>query len=63
MPTSEQALACVRVCQMLSNGYQPIYVFRYNQNTRTVFILAGVTESLEILVFSNGQWRFNDDEA
>jgi hypothetical protein len=48
---------------MLSNGYQPIHVFRYNQNTRTVFILAGVTESLEILVFSNGQWRFNDDEA
>jgi hypothetical protein len=63
MPTTEQALACVRVCQMLSNGYQPIYVFRYNQNTETVFILAGVTESLEILIFSNGQWSFNDDEA
>ena len=53
----------VAVCQMLSNGYQPVYVFRYNQNTRTVIILAGMTESLEILVFSDGQWRFNDDEA
>ena len=63
MPTAEQALACVRVCQMLSDGYQPIHVFRYNPNTRTVFILAGVTENLEILVFANGQWRFNDDEA
>ena len=48
---------------MLSDGYQPIHVFRYNPNTKTVFILAGVTENLEILVFSNGQWRFNDDEA
>lgn len=44
MPTAEQAFACVRVCQMLSNGYQPIHVFRYNPNTKTVFILAGVTE-------------------
>jgi hypothetical protein len=61
MPTIEQAFACVRVCQMLSNGYQLIHVFRYNSNTKTVFILAGVTESLEILVFSNGQWGFNDE--
>lgn len=63
MPTIEQAFTCVRVCQMLSNGYQPIHVFRYNQNTKTVFILAGVTESLEILIFANGQWSFNDEEA
>ncbi|NEU77439.1 hypothetical protein PI95_034525 [Hassallia byssoidea VB512170] len=63
MPTTEQALACVRVCQMRSNGYLAIHVFRYNQNTKTVFILAGVAESLEILIFSNGQWRFNDDET
>jgi len=25
--------------------------------------LAGVTESLEVLIFPDGQWRFNDDEA
>jgi hypothetical protein len=52
-----------RGCQMLSDDYQPIHVSRYNPNTRTAFILAGVTESLEILVFASGQWRFNDDEA
>jgi hypothetical protein len=63
MPTAEQAFACVRVCQMLSNGFQPIYIFRYNSNTKTVFVLAGITESLEILIFPDGQWRFNDDEA
>jgi len=48
---------------MLSNGYQPVHVFRYNPTTRTVFIVAGVTESLEILIFADGQWGFNDDEA
>lgn len=63
MPTVEQAFTCVRVGQMLSNGYQPIHVFRYNQNTKTVFILAGVTESLEIIIFANGQWSFNDEET
>ena len=63
MPTVDQAIACVRVCQMLSNSYQPIHIFRYNANTNTVFILAGVTESLEVLIFPDGQWRFNDDEA
>jgi hypothetical protein len=63
MPTVDQAIASVRVCQMLSNGYQPIHIFRYNVNTSTIFILAGVTESLEVLIFSDGQWRFNDDEA
>lgn len=62
MPTTEQALTCLRVCQMLSND-QPIHVFRYNQRTKTVFVLAGVTESLEILIFPDGQSRFNDDEA
>ncbi len=61
MPTTEQALACVRACQMLSNGYQPIHVFRYNQTTKIVFILAGITESLEVLIFADGQWRFNNE--
>lgn len=48
---------------MLSNGYQPIHVFRYSQNTKTVFILAGVTESVEVLIFPSGRWEFNDDET
>lgn len=63
MPTVDQAFACVRVCQMLSSGYQPIYLFRYNVNTKVVFILAGLTESLEILVFPDGHWDFIDAET
>ncbi|WP_412973432.1 DUF6888 family protein [Pseudanabaena sp. PCC 6802] len=52
MPTAKQALACVRVCQMLSNGYQLIHVFRCDRNTRTVFILAGILE------FLTNSWGF-----
>ncbi len=61
MPTNEPALACVRGCQMLSNGYQSIHVFRYSQKTKIVFILVGITESLEVLIFPDGQWRFNNE--
>ncbi|MGF1936037.1 MULTISPECIES: DUF6888 family protein [unclassified Nostoc] len=30
LPTTEQALACVRVCQMLSNLYKDIRLFRFD---------------------------------
>jgi hypothetical protein len=63
MPTNEQAQACVRVCQMLSNGYQPIHLFRYNPKTKRVYILAGATESIQILIPENGKWRFVDNAA
>lgn len=53
----------MRVCQMLSNFYQPIYLFRYDATTGEVFILAGVNENIEVRVFRNGLWRFTDDEA
>jgi hypothetical protein len=63
MPTDEQAQACLRVCQMLSNGYQPIYLFRYSRNSRRVYILAGMTENIQIVMPENGKWRFIDDAA
>ncbi len=63
MPTDEQAQACLRVCQMLSNGYQPIYLFRYSRNSGIIYILAGMTESIQIVIPENGKWRFIDDAA
>ncbi|ACB52461.1 hypothetical protein cce_3113 [Crocosphaera subtropica ATCC 51142] len=65
MPTVEQALSCVRVCQMLSNLYQQIYLFRYDSNYKTIFILArnDNNEELQIVIFANGIWRFIDDET
>ncbi len=61
MPTDEQAQACLRVCQMLSTGFQPIHLFRYDPEVDTVYILAGVTESIEIVVDSNGEWEFENE--
>ncbi|WP_310484128.1 DUF6888 family protein [Chamaesiphon sp. VAR_48_metabat_403] len=61
MPTDEQAQTCLRVCQMLSTGFQPIHLFRYNHETQTVYILAGVTESIEIVVFADSEWEFRNE--
>jgi hypothetical protein len=61
MPTDEQAQACLRVCQMLSTGFQPIHLFRYNPETQTIYILAGITESIEIVVFADSEWVFRNE--
>jgi hypothetical protein len=43
---------------MLSTGFQPIHLFRYNKDTQIVFVLAGVTESIEVIIYPNGTWIF-----
>ncbi len=58
-PTDEQAQACLRVCQMLSNFYKDIQLFRFNPRNREVYIFAG--EELQIRVFPSGDWSFIDE--
>ena len=61
MPTVEQAMSCVRVCQMLSNSYRAIYVFRYDTNRKIVYIQAGIevhTDEIEVEIAQSGLWRF-----
>ncbi len=43
---------------MLSNGYRDIQLFRFDEQTRVIFIFAG--EELQITVYPNGLWRFLD---
>lgn len=55
-PTNEQAQAFVRVCQMLSNTYRDIHLFRFDIQTREIYILA--SENLQIIEPPSGNWRF-----
>jgi hypothetical protein len=58
-PTAKQAQAAVRVCQMLSNYYRPIVVFRYDTYNKVIFILAiKGAEETEIVIHPSGFWRF-----
>ncbi len=58
-PTDEQGIACLRVCQMLSNCYRDIQLFRFQAQTGEVYIFTG--EELQIIVSRNGLWRFLDE--
>lgn len=60
VPTVEQAIECVYVCQMLSNLLQDIHLFRFDQRRNEVFILAG--EDIQIIVPSKGTWKFYEPE-
>ena len=55
-PTNKQAQASLRVCQMLSNGYKDIHLFRFDEKTGDVFVLAG--KDIQIVIPQNGEWYF-----
>ena len=62
MPTQEQMLACIRVCQALSNFYLDIHLFHFDAKREELYILAG--HSIGLTIFKNGLWEFdNDTEA
>ncbi|MBC6476873.1 MAG: hypothetical protein GDA56_02815 [Hormoscilla sp. GM7CHS1pb] len=58
-PTNDQGQSCLRVCQMLSNCYRDIKLFRFSEITGDVYILAG--DELQIVVPPNVIWRFIDE--
>mgnify|MGYP006968237769 CR=1 FL=1 len=60
LPTVEQAVECVYVCQMLSNLLQDIRLFRFDERRNEVFILAG--EDIQVVVPSKGAWKFYEPE-
>lgn len=48
---------------MLSNLLQSIHLFRYDKVTKQVYIIAGFQESIEVIVFEDGNWEFNDEQT
>ncbi len=62
MPTHDQAIAAVCICQSLSNMLQLIYLFRYDPVYKYIYVLAGVNEGIEVTIFENGKWEFYQDD-
>ncbi|MEW5856403.1 MAG: hypothetical protein AB1861_03355 [Cyanobacteriota bacterium] len=58
MPTQKQSDATIFLCQLLSNLYQPIQVFRYDQILKTIYIQAGVADEIAIIIDEDGSWEF-----
>ncbi|WP_425526006.1 DUF6888 family protein [Halotia branconii] len=56
---AQQAITCLIVCQMLSNYYCDIRLFRFDDKTGDIYILA--SEDIQIIVPSHEPWRFVDE--
>ncbi|MBD2448872.1 hypothetical protein H6G76_17260 [Nostoc sp. FACHB-152] len=58
MPTQQQLVTVAFLCQLLSNLYQPIQVFRYDQRFKTIYIQAGVSDEIALVIDEDGSWEF-----
>ena len=62
MPTEKPKNTIVFLSQLLSNLLQAVWLFRFDQLNKSIFIIAGREESLEIIIFENGQWEFSENQ-
>ncbi|MGV0028360.1 DUF6888 family protein [Phormidesmis priestleyi] len=58
MPTRQQSDTAIFICQLLSNTYQPIHVFRYDQRLKTLYIQAGATDGIALIIKEDATWEF-----
>ncbi len=58
MPTEPQKDTAIFICQLLSNLYQPINLFRYDKRLKIIYILAGINDGLETVIYRNETWDF-----
>jgi hypothetical protein len=62
LPTAIQAQKAAILAQYISNGYQPIQLFRYNPQAKYIYIIAGIEATIEAIIYENGNWEFLTDE-
>ncbi|MDJ0616659.1 MAG: hypothetical protein QNJ63_07900 [Calothrix sp. MO_192.B10] len=58
MPTQKQLETAIFLCQLLSNLYQPIQVFRYDRVFKTIYMQAGVNDEIALVIDEDGSWEF-----
>ncbi|HAC63378.1 MAG TPA: hypothetical protein DCF68_07505 [Cyanothece sp. UBA12306] len=59
IPTPEQMLSCIRMCQTLSNFYLDIHLFRYDQQRQEIYIIAG--DTINLIINAKGNWEFDNE--
>jgi hypothetical protein len=58
LPTQQQSNTAIFLCQLLSNLYQPIQVFRYDQTLKAIYIQAGTADEIALIIKEDGNWDF-----
>jgi hypothetical protein len=56
MPTAEQGIRCIILCQYLMGKFMTVAIVRMDERTKNLFILAG--DTIEIEVYRNRLWRY-----
>jgi hypothetical protein len=59
--TVEQAVKSVEICQSLSDLYQDILLFRFDDLKGEIYLLAG--QDIEIAIYTDGSWEFLPNET
>ncbi len=58
MPPKKQSDTALFLCQLLSNLYRPIQVFRYDRQLKTLYIQAGMSDEIAVIIDEDGNWSF-----
>jgi hypothetical protein len=58
LPTSKQSSTAIFICQLLSNLFKPINIFRYDNQLKTLYIQAGVNDEIALVIDEDGSWEF-----
>jgi hypothetical protein len=56
LPTVEQGMICIILCQSLTTFYRPIVLVHLDERTGNIYILTG--DELEIEINRGGTWIF-----
>ncbi len=59
LPTAEQNFTSVYVCQMISNLYRSIELFRFNPRSGVIYVFC--SEEIQVVITPDGIWRFVDE--
>jgi hypothetical protein len=58
LPPKQQADTALFLCQLLSNLYRPIQIFRYDIKLKTLYIQAGASDEIAVIIEEDGNWTF-----
>jgi len=61
MPTKEQAIAALILCQQITNNYQQVRLFRFDADRQLSYIITGSQGNIEAIVYPDGSWMYNDE--
>ena len=61
MPTKEQAISALILCQHITNNYQQVRLFRFDRERKLTYIITGSKGNIEAIVYPDGTWRYNDE--